>query len=263
MTACSPASDGTTSSAEAPLTGLRDDDAGHADPPAKDTDRVRNHGGRVLSRMNLRIVYFGAEDEDGAPSRDELVAWTIQSGNGYWDILAQYNVFGGVLRGSQRVDRNLVIPESAVDDGIIEIHDLEDRIREFLHPEGEASPVPSADAYLFFLPDGVNVALSTRGTKVFTTCVDVGAYHRFDGVEPYAVFPPCALGHSPRAISHELAEMATDPIVGTGWISDRDDEPGIGEIADLCNREVDPPINGYAVTELWSDRDGQCFPLVK
>ena len=83
---------------------------------------------------------------------------------------------------------------------------------------------------------------------------------RFDGDEPYTVIPPCELGRSARAISHELAEMSTDPIVGTGWLSDSDANLGIGEIADLCNREVTTPIAGFAVTQLWSNRDSDCRP---
>jgi hypothetical protein len=54
--------------------------------------------------------------------------------------------------------------------------------------------------------------------------------------------------------------MASDPVVGTGWLSDNDPTLGIGEIADLCNHAIETPIAGYALTQLWSNQDGACVP---
>lgn len=242
--------------------GLRDNDAGHAPAAERRPNRVRNHGGAVLATPTLAIVYLGMAAEIGvAPSRDDLIQWTVTSGDRYWGLLAQYGVGPGKVIGSYHVARASVLtPELLAHGSIVPVADLETRIHAFLHPTSGSRPLPPAAAYVFMLPDGVNVSFGERGTKVYTSCIDVGAYHRFDGDEPYAVIPPCELGRSARAISHELAEMATDPIVGTGWLSDTDTTLGIGEIADLCNRAVTTPIAGFAVTELWSNRDSDCRP---
>lgn len=249
---------------EASLYGLRSGDAGHATPPPPRSDRVRLHGGKVLPAMRVQIVYVGTESEGGAASRDDVVHFTLTSGKQYWSVLEQYGVGAGSVVGSLRIPRAALFPGTSSDgpELIVPIANLEAQIRALLNPATpKARPViPKAEGYLFFLPDGVNVSLGSRGSKVFTSCIDVGAYHRFDGVEPYAVFPPCDLGRSARAISHELAEMATDPVVGSGWLSDGDQDIGIGEIADLCNVALKPPIGGHALTELWSNADGRCMP---
>jgi hypothetical protein len=264
VSACSGQVDRENASAidEAPIFGLRTDDAGHAGPPSPRSERVRLHGGGVLATMHVQIVYVGVAIEGGAPSRDDVVRFTVTSGDAYWGLLHQYGVDAGHVDGAQRISRSALLPAATAGSTgtILPVADLEARIHALLHPTKGASVVPKADGYLFFLPDDVNVSLGSRGSKVFTTCIDVGAYHRYDGAEPYAVFPPCELGRSARAISHELAEMATDPIVGTGWLSDTDQDIGIGEIADLCNVAVESPIGGFALTELWSNADGRCMP---
>jgi hypothetical protein len=176
-----------------------------------------------------------------------------------------------------------VIPDAAVKKGLITSEDLEFAVHLLLHPErpdagsdpdatpAEAgadasapwlpSPVPPGDAYLFFLPAGVNVDLGERGGHVFQTCIDAGGYHAFDGEEPYAIIPPCSLGRSPLAVSHELAEMATDPFPGGGWFSDKDVTNAGGEIGDLCNQVAVHGTDGWDVTQLWSNADGDCEPL--
>jgi hypothetical protein len=177
-----------------------------------------------------------------------------------------------------------VIPAGLVKGGLITAEDLEGVVWRALHggggwgsgddagADGDASDasldgdgavtslIPMADAYLFFLPSGVNVDLGERGGHVFQTCVDAGGYHSYDGVEPYAVIPPCSFGRSPLAVSHELAEMATDPIPNSGWYSDKDVENAGGEIADICNQAVPGAVEGWSVTQLWSNADGDCEP---
>lgn len=248
---------------EASLTGFgaRDIDAEPAAPPPRGTDRVRFHGGPLLSAMRLQIVYLGEIGEGGASSRDDVLEGTLQSGGQYWGRLVEYGVGPATILGSQRLTKAAFTTGLDPDgDGLVTILELEERVRTLLHPMRGTSVVPPADAYAFFLPQGLNVSFGNRGSKIWKTCVDVGAYHRFDGQVPYAVFPPCELGQSARAISHELLEMATDPKVGTGWLSDTDLNLGIGEIADLCNREVASPINGLAVTQFWSNKEARCVP---
>jgi hypothetical protein len=54
--------------------------------------------------------------------------------------------------------------------------------------------------------------------------------------------------------------MATDPFPGEGWYSDKDIDNSGGEIADLCNEVVPRGVDGWAVTQLWSNADGDCEP---
>ncbi len=72
---------------------------------------------------------------------------------------------------------------------------------------------------------------------------------------PYAIMPPCGIGHSGTAISHELAEMATDPFPYGGWADHTIQE---GEIGDLCNAAA--VWEGKIVTRLWSNEAGDCIP---
>ncbi len=60
-----------------------------------------------------------------------------------------------------------------------------------------------------------------------------------DGSRVAAVIPPCSLGRSALAMSHEMAEMATDPIPGGGWYSDKDNA-----------NAGDTPTSGYRVLNM-------------
>jgi hypothetical protein len=257
-------------------------DAGHHDEPPVDAktpwERMQPHEHEVLASMRLQVVYLGFEGQDGAPSFDAFLQWLVTSD--YWGIMQQYGVGTGSIAGSVRIPASAVIPPEAVKNGLLTAEDLDAFVHDAIHgaaggtdagPDGgdasDASSdatltplIPIADAYLFFLPVGVNVDLGERGGHVFQTCVDAGGYHSWDGAEPYAVIPPCSFGRSPLAVSHELAEMATDPLPNQGWYSDKDVDNAGGEIADLCNQAVPGGVLGWSVTQLWSNADGDCEP---
>jgi hypothetical protein len=245
--------------------------------------RLEPHQHKVLAKMRLTVVYIGDESAGGAQSFDAFVDWLLTSD--YWAIMKQYGVGPGARVASARIPRSSVLPDGAVTKGLITAEDLELAIHAALHPEVpdagvdasgdagsgagdgggvEAGPpppsIPSGDAYIVFLPVGVNVNLGQRGDHVFQTCIDAGGYHAFDGDEPYAVIPPCTLGRSALAVSHELAEMATDPLPNQGWFSSKDVENAGGEIGDLCNQAVPGGADGWDVTQLWSNADGDCEP---
>ncbi len=254
-------------------------DSGRRDtaPPSVDArtpwNRMQPHSHRVLAAMRLQVVYLGMEGDGGAPSFDEFIDWLLASD--YWAIMEQYGVGHGQRVGSVRIAPSGVIPAGAVKNGLLLPEDLETFVYGAIHPasstdggldadaadDGGSVPlIPIADAYLIFLPNNVNVDLGERGGHVFQTCVDTGGYHSHDGAEPYAVIPPCAFGRSALAVSHELAEMATDPLPGTGWFSDKDIDNAGGEIGDLCNQPVSRGVDGWLVTQLWSNADGDCEP---
>ena len=104
----------------------------------------------------------------------------------------------------------------------------------------------------------LNVALGQRGSYTYQTCIDANGYHTFDGLEPYAVLPPCPIGRSLYALAHELTEMAMDPQPYRGWVSDVDIGKNGGEVADICTEHV--MQEGVIVTRLWSNEDHACIP---
>ncbi len=246
--------------------------------------RLQAHGGNVLRTMRLSVVYLGVEGAEGAPSFDAFLDWLLTSD--YWGVLGQYGVGKGARVASVRVAASRLISGTRVTKGLITSEDLELALHAALHPvavdagtggadaarDADAATdsdapagalAPPADAYLVFLPAGVNVNLGERGSKVYQTCIDAGGYHAFDGDEPYAVIPPCALGRSGLAVSHELAEMATDPVPPLGWSSPKDAANAGGEVGDLCNQPAPPGAagtDGRDVTQLWSNADGDCEP---
>ena len=55
----------------------------------------------------------------------------------------------------------------------------------------------------------------------------------------------CAVGHG----------------VAPGWFSDNEADRKLGvEIADLCNTPVPRGVDGWLVTQLWSNVEGRCVP---
>lgn len=233
-------------------------------PPSKQTtevDRLSRHDGTILPSVRLRIIYVESPGTDRAPDQDEFLRWLVTSD--YWGTLKQYGVGKGTLLSSVTVPRDVVAPAALVqaDKGLIAIQDLDARVRVMVNGSATEQPFPGvagADAYVIFLPDGLNVELSHRADYVSTTCIDEGGYHAHDGVEPYVIMPPCDKGRSTVAISHEVTEIATDPVSAGGWLSDGDVSKNGGEIADLCNHSVQ--VGERQVTQLWSNTDGECIP---
>ncbi len=234
-------------------------------PPAKQStelDRLSAHNGTILPSVTLRIIYVGNPGQDRAPEQDEFVRWLVTSD--YWKTLQQYGVREGTLLASVTVPRAALAPPELVqiDKGLIAIQDLDLRINTIVNGTATEPAFPGvagADAYVVFLPDGLNVDLSHRADYVSTTCTDEGGYHAHDGREPYMIMPPCDKGRSTFAISHELTEMVTDPVSAAGWLSDGDVSKNGGEIADLCNHPVQ--VGAREVTQLWSNADGECVPF--
>jgi hypothetical protein len=217
-------------------------------------NRVSPHDGIVVTDPLVLLVYVGDAGVDMAPSQDSFVEWVLASPD-YWAILQQYGVGYGTRVGRARALRSDIVPASLVGPtGLISASDLALQIRGWI--DG-ADAGMSANAYVFFLPDGVDVALSVRGNYTYRTCVDAFGYHAYDGREPYAVMPACPKGRGTPSLSHELAELATNPESTRGWYSDEDARKG-DEIGDLCSGT--PTVDGWTVSQLWSNALGQCAP---
>jgi hypothetical protein len=189
------------------------------------------------------------------------MTFLVASPNWWGAYLAQYGVQYGTYDGASFIPTSTFIHDGDVVNGFINWAILDMRVHQAIHAtvvddagaDSGAVQVPHADAYVVFLPDNVNVDLGQGET----TCANAGGYHSYDTDEPYAIIPPC--GRSHIVISHEVAEMVTDPEPGAGWFSDADEETMYGgEIGDLCNFVVH--ADGQTVTALWSNKDGDCEP---
>jgi hypothetical protein len=225
-------------------------------------NRMSAHLGVVLSAPHIRAIYIGVP-----VTYDNYLAWLVTSTD-YWPILAQYGVGYGSFDGNTQIDTAAFFTAGMVDsNGVVNYAVLNTRIHQVLHPStidagapdasddagaidaGVLPSIPEADAYVIFLPEKINVDLGSG-----MTCQNALGYHDYDGQEPYAIIPAC--GAFNVTVSHELAEMVTDPLPGEGWYSDTD---ALGEIGDLCNFVITTP-SGHAATALWSNKDGDCEP---
>jgi hypothetical protein len=224
-------------------------------------DRMTNHGAGALGSPHLRAIYVGIDGIDLSPSFDSYISFLVSSPDWWGAILAQYGVQYGTYDGASFIPTSTFIHDGDVVNGFINWAILDMRVHQAIHAtlvddagaDSGAVQVPHADAYVVFLPDNVNVDLGQGET----TCANAGGYHSYDTDEPYAIIPPC--GRSHIVISHEVAEMVTDPEPGAGWFSDADEQTMYGgEIGDLCNFVVH--ADGQTVTALWSNKDGDCEP---
>ncbi len=221
----------------------------------------------VLPSMRVHVVYIGRPGEDAADSFDSLVIGLLRGK--HWGTLAEYGVHAGAFVDSAYVPSERFFTKGSIEDGLVTDAAFEELARRAM-PRSQGPPLPrdgeqaeltaGAEGYVFFLPDGVNVSMGQRGTYTYSTCVDALGYHRFNGREPYAVIGPCAKGRTGFVVSHELGEMATDPIVGQGFLSVGDLSKSGGEVADLCRLEGAISIEGFSVTRYWSNSKGACVP---
>ena len=207
-------------------------------------DRMTSHGGIVIASPKIRVLYVGL-----TKNSDALVSWIVSSSK-YWPILAQYGVGPGEYLGSTTIDQDAFFQPNDIQGGYVGVSTLGWRIHQAITalPPDEAGGV--ANAWVVFLPGGVNVDLGEG-----KTCQWALGYHWTNGAEPYSVIPNC--GSSGWTVSHEIAEMVTDP-TGGGWYSNDDFQNAGGEIGDLCNFPV--TVEGNVVSALWSNADGDCEP---
>ncbi len=231
-------------------------------PPLDAGPRLLPHSGVIIPEVAVGVIYVGDLDAGGAPGDLPDLQWLVASP--YWLLLSEYGIQNGTIAGAVRVSTDTLIQPTDVDDGgLIDVGVLQVRIGNALGANVDAGVAPTisiagANGYVFYLPDGVNVALGHRGTYTYQTCIDASGYHAYDGAEPFVVLPPCDTGRSIYAASHELAELATDPQPFNGWASDTDIAKNGGEVADLCAEQV--LQEGQLVTRLWSNQANGCVP---
>lgn len=211
-------------------------------------ERMTSHGGIVISSMRLHAFYVLGPG-DPLENRDELLSWIISSPD-YWSLLAQYGVGYGALEGSTAID-SATFFHGDISNGFVSAGAVGEAVTE------AAAALPPGDggapnAFIVFLPHSADVDFGDGGD-----CSGALGYHSVaSGGVPHSVVRWC--GNDGTTISHELAEMATDPVPFAGWYSEADEWPAGGEIGDLCNAPT--PVDGRWVTLLWSNADGECEP---
>jgi hypothetical protein len=224
------------------------------DPVAAPEDLVQPHSGWVMGTLNLAAVYIGDEKVDGVANRDDFLSWVVAS-NGYWTRLAQYSVGPGSLVGSDRVASSSFFAPPELSAGFVTGDQLAADISNYV---ANAGGYPNA--FIFFLPLSVGLANGNSPNGGQVSCTSIGGYHGHVTLGsyyvPYSVIPPCANFPPDMPTSHELVEMATNPLGNAGWYDPKTGE----EIGDICNFPVSQPINLWSPSRFWSNADGACVP---
>jgi hypothetical protein len=254
---------------------------------------VRYFGGRVISRVQVVVVLWGAVDATVAQALGPF--YETVTGGAYFDWLGEYDTAGvsvtpgGVGAGTQQhVGRGTYLTTVSISPAAGSGDLLDSDVRtELANDLGNGVlPAPRVDAeggvdtlYVVYLPPGASL-VGPGGSGI--SCAQFCGYHdtfSAGGLKiPYAVIPDMtaagcmqacgsgdALDHVTLTSSHELAEAVTDPETHTAsgvgrtgvaaWYDDANGE--IGDICDLPGNAAS--IGGYAVQLLWSQRTQACI----
>jgi hypothetical protein len=214
------------------------------------------HGGPLLPNVQVQAVYYGqpwttsAALQQTITQTDNFLRYLTASP--YFDALQQYNVGRGTFLSHEIIAQNPA--NQTIDDT---------QIQQLLSSEIAAGHLaaPGANSlYVFFTAPGVVVTANGQDSVH-----DFAAYHSAvtgRGAAVYYAVIPYPSGNVAAvqltdfqqetiALSHEVAEGATDPDTRTGWFSGRSDE--IGDLA----RGQFGSLNGYDVQGFWSQADGR------
>jgi hypothetical protein len=216
----------------------------------------------------LHLVFLESLARTDASEPVEFLQWYLRSDP--WRVLAQYGVKDGTVGGVHHVPTKEFLRGRPENESLLSQAEFESYATAWMavanrkpYVVRESNDVPqdlSSDGFVFFLPDDLQVALGQRGPYTYKTCVDVMGYHRFDGRQPYAVLGGCDLARKPFILSHEVAELASDPIVGRGWFDPGSVAQNGGEVADLCMGRGAVVVEGWAISRLWSNATQTCEP---
>ena len=224
---------------------------------------LQNHGGPVLTAVEIVTIYWGAsfarENGSLAAQIDQFFDFILTSS--HLDMLAQYGTAAAPIGHGRRV-RSVGISDSEPGTATATGREVTDaQIRQALHGWIANGTVPATTAntlYFVYLPPNV-VSIMADGKK---SCSAFCGYHNANGnvfyaVIPYAtcngcVFPGKFLDTITEVTSHELVEAITDPALNAWW------DPASGnEIGDICNRQTQR-LGGYMIQTEWSNAQSAC-----
>ena len=207
--------------------------------------------GGVLPTPRVVPMFFG-----GDRFQTQLTAFTqaYVAGSASWQVLKEYGVGNGTTAPAVVLTQT---PAAAMTDMDVQAF-LQARVQD------NTITVDSQSIAVLFFP--ATVTITNNGS---VSCRDFAGYHGTTTLPgnarlAYAVIPRCGLaplGALTFALSHELAEAATDPVL-TAY-SDLGDPYSLWalnyggvEVGDLCQNLADPAFNERnvgVVARLWSN----------
>jgi hypothetical protein len=234
--------------------------------PAVTASDFIDHGGPVLDHVQLEVVYLGSAWNSSAlqptvKQIDTFMQYLVASP--FMSTLAQYGVSPGQATDS------VVVPDALASN--VTPNQIQMLLDQHI-ADGALAPADSNRLYVVFTPPNVTVSDNPR------LPVDFLGYHSSlldnqNHQDAFAVIPypggsnPQDASLNPFAsltdtTSHELAEAVTDPYTDargrpTGWDDYTFDPNGNideGEVADIASTAPPVYLNGYAVTQLWSNQ---------
>ena len=227
---------------------------------------LTNHGGPVLTNVQVVPIYWGTEWSTGTnaalPGQVDGFFDFILTSSGI-DLLGEYSLPGKNIGHGSRIASVKITnsePGTTTASGRL-VTDAQ--IQTALQGWINAKTVPAVTAntlYFVYLPP--NCACDGPG-GAGASCAQFCGYHDHFGngvyyaVIPFAncngcVFPGNFLDTLTEVSSHELCEAITDPTLGTWW------DPNTGnEIGDICNRQT-VRLGNYLVQTEWSNSQTSC-----
>jgi len=209
-----------------------------------------NAGGVVLSALELTTIDYAGYDQDQAIQ--DYARWIVGSS---WLSTVGHSYGVGLGTYVQHYTINSPAPSSLTGS------DIDNLIESLLGVDG-GLPAPNPNSlYIIYFPS------STTITGGGTSCVDYAGYHSEDVAGaydvPYGVIPTCPDQDLSVVVSHELAEAATDPFVGSrpGYRfmnpSDAFTYVSQGEIGDLCYGLSGTYDGTHTAQRIWSNEEAQ------
>jgi hypothetical protein len=234
--------------------------------PGAPTPVLTNHGGTVLTSVQVVTIYWGTEWSTGTnaalPAQvDGFFDFILSSS--VIDLLGEYSLPGKNIGHGSRIGSVKITnsePGTTTASGRL-VTDAQ--IQTALQGWINAKTVPAVTAntlyFVYLPPNCVSDGPSGNGAS----CKQFCGYHDSFGsgiyyaVIPFAncsgcVFPGNFLDTLTEVSSHELCEAITDPTLGTWW------DPNSGnEIGDICNRQT-VRLGNYLVQTEWSNSQTSC-----
>jgi hypothetical protein len=252
-----------------PDAGAADDVAIDAAPPLPDMPQVTSLGGAVVTAPNV-VPVFWANDPDQAKLESFLGAL---AGSTYWtQATSEYGV------GALTVAPSVVVTDPAP--STIDDSELGPWLQSKIGIDPSWPAANPNNVYVLYHPS--TTTITSFGGK---SCVNFRGYHSHLDATLYVVKPRCAgtsggfdaFDWMTKGTSHELAEVATDPLWDTSPAYDAvdDDHAMWGatlgtEIGDMCDpqpQSIQRLVASYAVERIWSNASARaghdpCVPAL-
>ena len=246
---------------------------------APDFGQIVNNNGYVMKNPIIVPITWNAD-----PSQATFDAFVDALGaSSYWQTIAQDYGVGPASSGSANHAHMTTTPPTTLSETMDANSDL---AKLLAANAGTSWPAPTKDTvYAFFLPPGTSLRMATQmGGPVTDACMQgVGGYH--SSIPPatagqpdlaYAVVIACGSANAAApeetlSMSHELIEVATDPLGGTasnqnfGWFGFDGDHFAFeyfnefqAETGDTCEFFRESLFMGdasfpYALQRIWSN----------